>query len=874
MINWKLKTLLSILLVIAISGNLLGQVKVSRQVVDSATHAPIAYADISVRGKTINTILSTDASGRFETITRDSALMVVISASGYGFFNYRINPYSDTNTIILIPKKLVNLREVTVSANFNGIRFRKDTTEFTADSIPQRYSADVLELLSLIPGLSFANGTMVYNGEPIEYIQVEGNEYNATTIIPFLKSIQAKNIEKIQIIDRARQQLTVGPVKPGNGTRENILNITLKTEAKSKILGDAMVGVGTDSRLTGKFSANKFQEKEQFMLAGKYDNTNGVVDGNTPGAGENKQGEFNGNYSRNLDKNNKLGINIKYNQTSQQQQRDVLRNQVLPTGLLTSQSSDSTKIDNKKFSLNLQSDNRISKAILSRTFGGFSTADGTSSQLNQFQYLNAGAITSSGRTSQYDRPKERSASITNNLFIDLPGKGGSLIFALNYEGKNANHNNEYFSDIISNISDSLPPKEDIVRRRNPVSQQERSFNWAIIYNVNLSSKIALSYSQTGAIGKETQTFNTFDNLEPGGDSWKLNDSLSADIVSRDVSSISYLSAALKLKNADISAGSGFIYRHLTGHTLQDTATNNMANFLPFISFNLRPNKESAFKLDIQTSFAPLSASQLLAVTDYSNPLQVTASNKNLRNETGVKYTLSYNYLFRKSLANLFARFEMYNGKNKITTDMSYDSLGRQYSHPINMDGYNTYNFNLDYSRFLFNKKLNIGISSNMLWSQTPIRLNGVETNVKATTINGSLRLNYLPAKSLKIGANVGGNINKSIYGGTDNTTNMKSMNFQGLVQFESKSGFTANATYTQIINFGLPPGLNASPEILNMSVGKKIIKGKAEVNLHVFDLLNKYNTNTRTTGIGYIEDSRTNSIQRFVMGSFTWYFGN
>ena len=69
----------------------------------------------------------------------------------------------------------------------------------------------------------------------------------------------------------------------------------------------------------------------------------------------------------------------------------------------------------------------------------------------------------------------------------------------------------------------------------------------------------------------------------------------------------------------------------------------------------------------------------------------------------------------------------------------------------------------------------------------------------------------------------------------------------------------------------LSSGYNQSVPYWNASLALQIFKKKdGEIKLSVFDILNQNKSLTRSTGDNYVQDTRSNVLQRYFMLSFTY----
>ena len=74
-------------------------------------------------------------------------------------------------------------------------------------------------------------------------------------------------------------------------------------------------------------------------------------------------------------------------------------------------------------------------------------------------------------------------------------------------------------------------------------------------------------------------------------------------------------------------------------------------------------------------------------------------------------------------------------------------------------------------------------------------------------------------------------------------------------------------------NTGLSDGINQNYLLWNAAIGYKFLKNNnGDLRLSVFDLLNKNTAVSRNVSETYLEDTRTNVLQRYFLLTFTYQF--
>jgi hypothetical protein len=102
-------------------------------------------------------------------------------------------------------------------------------------------------------------------------------------------------------------------------------------------------------------------------------------------------------------------------------------------------------------------------------------------------------------------------------------------------------------------------------------------------------------------------------------------------------------------------------------------------------------------------------------------------------------------------------------------------------------------------------------------------------------------------------------------------TNYLSHEYNASVDWQLPKTFFLSTDFTYTVNSQRAEGYNAKIPIWNASISKQFLHyNRGELKFSATDLLNKNVVISRTNNPNYVEDSRTNSLRRFFMLSFTY----
>lgn len=299
---------------------------------------------------------------------------------------------------------------------------------------------------------------------------------------------------------------------------------------------------------------------------------------------------------------------------------------------------------------------------------------------------------------------------------------------------------------------------------------------------------------------------------------------------------------------------------------------NYTNFSPNASFNYNPRMGTNLRFNYRGRTNQPSSSQLQDVEDRSNPQNIKTGNPGLKQEFAHNLNVSYNTF---KLANFQFMAVNFNGsltQNKIVNSISTLGQGAQLTRPVNLDGAFTVSGFFTYGKTM--RKLkggNINATTLVLLNHDVSLLEGRRNNSNGWVLTQSLGINY-NHNQIDFGFNGSLTYNNTNYSLQPNLnaayyTQVYSPEFT--YTFFKSLLLSTDLDYT--ITSGLSSGYNQSVPYWNASVALQVFKKKdGEIKLAVYDILNQNKSLTRSTGENYIQDTRANVLQRYVMLSFTY----
>lgn len=169
------------------------------------------------------------------------------------------------------------LKAATVTAGGNAVVVRKDTITYNANAYRTAENGMLADLLKKMPGIKLgADGSVMVNGEVVNKITVGGKTFFQKDPALTVKSLPAKIVDKVQIIEKAKEDAEFS----GVGTmddRERVMDLVLKEEYGKGWFGNAKLsgGAAINSK-RDDVSKNKFLFNGN-AVASYYDSADQVV---------------------------------------------------------------------------------------------------------------------------------------------------------------------------------------------------------------------------------------------------------------------------------------------------------------------------------------------------------------------------------------------------------------------------------------------------------------------------------------------------------------------------------------------------------------------------------------------------------------------
>ena len=310
---------------------------------------------------------------------------------------------------------------------------------------------------------------------------------------------------------------------------------------------------------------------------------------------------------------------------------------------------------------------------------------------------------------------------------------------------------------------------------------------------------------------------------------------------------------------------------------------NFQNILPSAFFRLRFSDNQNLFFAYRAGTIEPTVVQLQEVLNNSNPLLLSIGNQSLNQEFQHNFIFRYSSVDVQAASSFFvllnanfredyiANSTIFAARDTLLPNQVRLPAGAQLTQPVNLSGYYSLRSLVTYGvpLPLIQTNLNVSVGANL--TRTPALLNG--------------ELNIATTPSLNAGITLSSNISEKVdftlsttttYGTSQNSLqpqlNGQFLNQQSRAKFNLifGDGFVFQTDLTHQYFSGLSRDFNQNFLLWSASFGKKFFDGRAELRLTVFDILNQNNSIQRNITETFIEDTRTDILQRYAILTFTY----
>ncbi|WP_205510559.1 TonB-dependent receptor domain-containing protein [Longitalea arenae] len=906
------------------------QNKISGKVVDAMNKLPLPDATVTIIDPLDSSAIGfavVDKTGSFEIKNlKTGKYELGITFTGYAPYKKNLDITQtqfvmDMDTVFMSLDTSAMLGSVVVQAP--PISIKKDTIEFKASSFKTKPNATVEELLKKLPGVEVdKDGNITSQGEEITKIYVDGKEFFLNDPKLATKNLSSEMVEAVQVFDDMSDQAKF--TKIDDGSRKRTINIKLKKDRKKGVFGRTSASAGTSDRYEGSASFNMFNNDRQISILGGANNINrvgftnndlvsamggmGNAGGGRGGGGRGRAAvgggpaANNGNtrsWSTGINFRDRWGAKVEFtgsyfvSQTtttnfSESFRQNFFSNDSAANTNATSNSSNTNVNHRFGFRLEYEIDSMNSLLVtptLNLQKARSSNYDSliTESASPKMKYKAIEGVN--------DRSNNREGKSFTNDFLfrhrfRKPGRTFTLGWstALNgSDGHGLNMSPYYFYNADGTLN-------RINNRQQRNDQLTRSFNNTLSTSVTemIDSSMVWELNYAYTINRSNSDRDTYDYDSTTMDFDSINKQQTNYF--ENLFTASRLGTNFRVKKEKFNYQFGGAVNFASLENLSNRATTGKdstmrqtyTNFFPNASFNWNPKPRKNLRFHYRGSTRAPSISQLQAVEDVSNPLNIRTGNPDLKQEFTHNINLTYstfnltNFLY----LNINAGGSIIS--DKIVNGISTLDTGVLLTKPVNLDGAQSFNVSgtigIPLKKVTTGRRspVNLNLTSTLRQSRDVSELDAVKNYNYTRTLGQRISFNYFIQDKLDLQANASYNYNDAQY------SVQKNLNYKYFDQHYSIDitytifkRIMINNDFDYYVNTGRAQGFNQPIPLWNAYVSCLLFKKQnGELRISGVDLLNQNKSINRSVGDNYIEDTYTRVLQRFFLVSFMYNFKN
>ena len=835
-------------------------------------------------------------------------------ADYFDHFDFTASTEKDMGLIMMTLKSRI-LEDVIVRQQIAAIRMRGDTLAYKADSFKVREGASVEEMLRKMPGLQVdKDGKVTAQGEKIEKVLVDGEEFFGNDPTLATKNIQADAIDEVQVFDKKSDQAAFSGID--DGTKTKTLNLKLKEDKKKGYFGKIELGGGPNNRWNNNLMLNSFKAKRKLSAYGIMSSTGKTgldwTEREKYGSGSNMeydsdggyfmwsgsnddfdQGNFNGQgiptswngglqYSKKFDADKQnLNGSYRYGKINNSGNGNTISQSILPTNTFTTTENSNFFSSKQRHSANAiyeyQLDSSTSLKVVTSGYKG------KQSSLNNYKSSSINSlgnpINNSNRvTSVQGDDQSFSGNILLRKRFKKPGRTASLSFDQQYKQNNTsgflNALNQFYDKSGQLVNTDSIDQNKINEITNNGNYTKLAFTEPVLKNVfvELSYGRRVSNSESQKLSYDKSANNKYEDL---------NEDFSNHYDFKVLTNSGGMTWRYNTKKITFSAGgdvarANFKQTNLFNNTV---VKYNYTNLFPRSRFQYKFNSNSRIGIGYNGVTRPPGIEQIQPVRDNSNTLNIALGNPDLKQEFRSTFDFNYNSYKVLQQRGIYTYASISTLKNGITTNestaISGDSIGKRTYQFINLNG----NYN-GYSGGGYNWKIKkLDASIRIGFNLNVSRLNNIVNKLRNVTNNNSYGLDFsiYKYKEKKFDFNYYStvNYNKSISSiQPDKKTNYFTQNHNIYLNYTLPYKFEVNtnvsANFRQRISIF---DKNNNIVVWNGYVGRKLLKNdKGMLRLQVNDILDQNRGYNRFINSSIIREENYSTLRRYFLLTFVWNF--
>ena len=259
--------------------------------------------------------VASDIHGAFTIVAPEASYILRVSYVGYHTTDkvVKVEAKKRINVgKIMLKPDAVMLKGAEVTAEVPPITISEDTTVYNTAAFRVPAGSMLEELIKKYPGVEVADdGTIKVNGKTVSRILMKGKDFFGTDKDMALKNIPVDVVDRVKFYDKKSDFSRVTGID--DGEEETVLDLQMKRGVNEGLFANADLGYGTKDRYTAKAMGNYFTESQRYTLILSANNINDRgMSGGGRGGGLNNAKQSGFNFATDTEKW-ETGGNVRFN---------------------------------------------------------------------------------------------------------------------------------------------------------------------------------------------------------------------------------------------------------------------------------------------------------------------------------------------------------------------------------------------------------------------------------------------------------------------------------------------------------------------------------------------------------------------------------
>ena len=928
------RSILSMLLMLVAIASLAQERLISGKITDRDTKDPVEQVTIQLL-KTDSTYVSgaiSNERGLFHVnAPANGKYLLKITSVGYKPTVKRIQISEDKNLAmgnVVIGADAIMLKGAVVTAMAQKVSLKEDTFVYNSAAYRTPEGSVVEELVKRLPGAEVSDdGTIKINGKEVKKILVDGKEFMTGDTKTALKNLPTSIIDKIKAYDEKSDLSKVTGID--DGEEQTVLDFGVKKGMNKGMISNIDLGVGNKNRYNMRGMGGYFAGNNRFMLFANANNTSDRGFGGGPGRGF--WGGANG-----LNASKMIGANYNYELKNKFKFNTSLRWNHSDGDVWSSRSSENFMGSSSSFSNSLSQSFSRSNSwngnirlewmpdsmtnILFRPSISWSTSDGLSGSQSASYNKDPYTITTKDPLSEegieeLDKAEAMvNSQLTNGITYSdnnnirgmlqvnrkLGNKGRNITFRVDAKYTDNDSKSISLNNAKLYLVQTAEGKDSTYQtnRYNLTPSKNYSYAGQLTYSEPLwkATFLQFSYKFTYSYSKSDRSTYDFSKYAMSGDQeyrgWDsyLNpfaghlEDYKDDDQSRFSEYRNYnhdIQVMMRFIRQKYNLNFGVMVQPQQSKYIQDyqgvhvDTVRNVVNVSPTLDFRYRFSKMSNLRINYRGTTSQPSISQLLDITDNSDPLNISMGNPGLKPSFTQNFRLFYNNFVQNHNKGIMTFVNFSTTNNSISNKVTYDeTTGGRITRPENING----NWNA-MGAFMFNCSIdsagvwNINTDTNLGYNNyvSYLSLDKQSDSQKNTTRSTTWRerlsfsyrndwaefsldgtLTYNKAKN-KLQPNSNLETWQFSYGPSMTLTAPWGTSLNSSLSINSRRGYNDSS-------------MNTDEFVWNAQLSQSFLKGKPlTIMLQFYDLLRQQSTFSRAISATSRTDTEYNAINSYAM---------